>query len=66
MGLGVAILLVGLPASREWGGGGSGAILVVACSLAALVAGVGILLLADVARSLRRLSRIADRDARAE
>jgi hypothetical protein len=63
MGLGGAILLVGLPASREWGRGGSGAILVVACSLTALVAGVGTLLLADVARSLRRLSRGADRDA---
>jgi hypothetical protein len=42
---------------------GQGAVFVFGCSLMALVAGAGLLLLADMARSLRRLSRLADRDA---
>jgi hypothetical protein len=66
MGIGGAILIVGLRANHERGEGGQGALLVVGCSLAAVVAGAGVMLLADVARSLRRLSRHADRDAGAE
>jgi hypothetical protein len=62
MGIGGAILILGLRVNHERGGGGPGALLVVGCSLAALIAGAGVLLLADVARSLRRLSRLADRD----
>ena len=63
LGIGGALLIIGLPASQVRGGGAQGAALVVGCSLAALVAGAGLLLLADVSRSLRRLSRRADRDA---
>jgi hypothetical protein len=63
LGIGGALLIIGLPANQVRGGGTQGAVLVVGCSLAALIAGAGLLLLADVARSLRRLSRLADRDA---
>jgi hypothetical protein len=62
-GIGGAMLIIGLPANWLRGGGGPGSVLVVGSSLAALIAGTGLLLLADVARSLRRLSRLADRDA---
>jgi DNA-directed RNA polymerase subunit RPC12/RpoP len=63
LGIGGALLILGLPAVQLRGGGAQGAVLVVGCSLAALIAGAGLLLLADMARSLRRLSRRADRDA---
>jgi hypothetical protein len=66
MGIGVALLIIGLPANQLQGGGAPGAVLVVGCSLAALIAGAGLLLLADVVRCLRRLSRRADRDAGVE
>jgi hypothetical protein len=62
-GIGGAMLIIGLPANWLRGGGGPGFVLVIGCSLAALLAGTGLLLLADVARSLRRLCRLADRDA---
>jgi hypothetical protein len=61
--IGGAILIIGLPASQVQGGGTQGAALVVGYSLAALIAGAGLLLLADVARGLRRLSRRPHRDA---
>jgi hypothetical protein len=66
LGVGGAILAIGLPANQARGGGGPGAALVVGCALAALVAGVGLLLLVDVARSLRRLGRGADGGAGVE
>lgn len=61
IGVGGAILIVGLSAHVGRGGGIQGAVLIVGGALAALIAGSGLLLLADVARSLRRLSRRADR-----
>jgi hypothetical protein len=63
LGIGGALLIIGLPASQVPGGGVQGAVLIGGGALAALVAGSGLLLLADVARSLRRLSRRADREA---
>jgi hypothetical protein len=63
LGIGGALLIVGLPANLVRDGGTRGAAFVVGCSLVALIAGAGLLLLADVARSLRRLSPRADRDA---
>jgi len=64
--VGGAILVIGLPANQAWGGGGPGAALVVVVALAALVAGAGLLLLVDVARSFRRLGRCADGEAGVE
>jgi hypothetical protein len=61
--VGGAILIVGLSAHAGRGGGVQGAVFIVGGALAALIAGSGLLLLADVARSLRRLSRRADREA---
>ena len=64
IGAGVALLIVGLSAHVGRGGGVQGAVLIAGGALAALIAGSGLLLLADVARSLRRLSRRADREER--
>jgi hypothetical protein len=61
--VGAAILIVGLSAHAARGGGVRGAVVIVGGALASLVAGSGLLLLADVARSLRRLSRRAEREA---
>jgi DNA-directed RNA polymerase subunit RPC12/RpoP len=63
IGVGGGILIVGLSAHVARGGAVEGALLIVVGALAAMIAGSGLLLLADVARSLRRLSRRADRDA---
>ena len=63
IGVGGAILVVGLSAHAGRGGGVDGAVLIVGGAFAALIAGSGLLLLADVARSLRRLSRRADWEA---
>jgi hypothetical protein len=61
--VGGATLIVGLSAHAGRGGGVTGAVLIVGGALAALIAGAGLQLLVDVARSLRRLSRRADREA---
>jgi hypothetical protein len=66
LGIGGLILLVGVAVNQARGGGGPGAVLVAGGALVALVAGAGMLLLVDVARSLRRLSRGADGGAGVE
>jgi rRNA maturation protein Nop10 len=63
LAIGGASLIVGLPVNQMRGGGTLGAILVVGCALAASVSGAGLLLLGDVARAMRRVSRRADRDS---
>jgi hypothetical protein len=63
MGIGGAVLIIGLPINQARGGDALCAALVVGSALAASVAGAGLLLLADVARALRRVSRRVDRDS---
>lgn len=63
IGVGAAMLILGLQASGEGAGGAAGAFLVVGYSLAVVIAGAGMLLFVDVARNIRRLRLHADRNA---
>jgi hypothetical protein len=62
MAIGVAILILGLGANRGLTEDDQGLRSVTSSSLAALIAGGGILLLVDVARNIRLLKSLADPD----